>query len=129
MRSVCLALPGASEGVHYGEIVFQVGRKMFASCGAKHGPRTIVFRVGPERTEALLAAGRGFRRYAYEKTALEVAASEVADWEELRELVRESFRRETREAAGSATSVRRRRSRSDRRGGPALPEGPSCSSA
>jgi predicted DNA-binding protein (MmcQ/YjbR family) len=94
MRKVCLALPDTTEGIHYGEISFKVGKNMFASCGDKRGPRMIVFRVDPKKTEALLKKDERFKRYPYEKTALFIPASEVDDWEQMRELVEESYRRE-----------------------------------
>ena len=96
MRKVCLALPDASEGVHYGEIVFKVGSKLFASCGDKKGPRTIVFRIDPKRTEQLVATDKRFTRYPFEKTALAIKASDVDDWDQLREYVEESYRREAK---------------------------------
>ena len=92
MREVCLALPNTSEGVHYGEIVFKVGPELFASCGAKRGPRTIVFRIDAKRTAKVLARDPRFSRYAYEKTALAIKASDVDDWEELRGFVEDSYR-------------------------------------
>src|SRR5262245_54847115 len=94
MRTVCLALPDTSEGIHYGEIVFKVGSKLFASCGDKNGLRTIVFRIEPKRTEQLIARDTRFRRYPFEKTALAIKASDVDDWDELRGFVEESYRRE-----------------------------------
>jgi predicted DNA-binding protein (MmcQ/YjbR family) len=94
MRATCLALPDTSEGIHYGEIVFKIGSKLFASCGDKKGPRTIVFRIDPEPTEQLLARDAGFTRYPFEKSALAIKASDVDDWDELRTFVEESYRRE-----------------------------------
>ena len=106
MREVCLALPDASEGLHYGEIVFKVGAKMFASCGAKSGAREIVFRIDPKATEALLAANGAFTRYPFEKSALRIKASDVTDWDELRGYVEESYRREATPAKPAAKRKR-----------------------
>ena len=94
MREVCLALPGTSEGVHYGEIVFKVGPKLFASCGDKRGTCTIVFQIDARKTEELLAADARFARYPYEKSALWIKASDVDDWEQMRAFVEESYRRQ-----------------------------------
>lgn len=91
MREVCLALPGASEGVHYGEIVFKVGKELFASCGDERGPRKIVFKIDAERTAALLASDPRFSRYPFEKAALAIAASDVDDWPQLRAYVEDSY--------------------------------------
>lgn len=103
MRDVCLALPDASEGIHYGEIVFKVGKAMFASCGAKKGAREIVFRIAPEATEALLASDTRFTRYPFEKSALRIKASDVDDWNALRDNVEESYRREAPAKTPAAT--------------------------
>lgn len=102
MRDVCLALPNTSEGVHYGEIVFKVGTEMFASCGAKRGPRTIVFQINPKRTAELLETDARFRRYPYEKNGLWIKAAEVTDWEQLRAFVEESYQRFARPAASAS---------------------------
>lgn len=102
MREVCFALPDTSEGVHYGEIVFKVGKEMFASCGDKRGPRTIVFKIDAQRTADLLASDPRFQRYPYEKTALWIKASDVDDWQQLREFVEESYRVILQEAAKPA---------------------------
>jgi hypothetical protein len=37
MRAICLALPGSSEAVHFGEACFRVGKRIFASCGGEAG--------------------------------------------------------------------------------------------
>jgi predicted DNA-binding protein (MmcQ/YjbR family) len=102
MRDVCFALPNTSEGVHYGEIVFKVGADMFASCGAKRGPRTIVFQINPKRTAELLETDKRFRRYPYEKSGLWIKAAEVTDWEQLRTFVEESYQRFARPAASAS---------------------------
>jgi hypothetical protein len=87
-------LPGAVryEGVHYGDIVFKVGKEYFASCGAKRDPRTIVFKIDRQRTTDLLARDPRFKRYTYEKSALTIDASDVDDWQQMKALVEESYR-------------------------------------
>lgn len=99
MRKVCRALPGTSEGTHYGEIAFLVGGKIFATCGEKKGgPRRIVFRIDARRTAELSQRDPRFQRYPYEKSALQIAAADVDDWEQLRGFVEESYRAEARTA-------------------------------
>jgi predicted DNA-binding protein (MmcQ/YjbR family) len=92
MREVCLALPDTSEGVHYGEIVFSVGKEMFASGGEKRGPRRIAFKIDARRTADLLARDQRFKRHPYEKTGLWIKASDVDDWQQMRSFVEESYR-------------------------------------
>ena len=92
MREVCLALPGSSEGVHYGEVVFKAGGKLFASCGDKRGPRTIVVGLAPGHCAEVLARNPRFRRYPYGKRAIMIDASDVDDWREMRAFVEESYR-------------------------------------
>ena len=108
MREVCLALPDTSEGVHYGEVVFKVGGKLFASCGNKRGPMTIVFRIDPKQTEQLLESDPRFQRYAFEKSALWINASDVTDWKQLREFVEQSYRREADAVAPKRTRKAKR---------------------
>jgi predicted DNA-binding protein (MmcQ/YjbR family) len=98
MRDVCLALPGTSEGTHFGEIVFKANGRLFASCGDKRGPRVIVFRIDAKRTAELLERDPRFRRYPFEKSALSIAAGDIDDWEQLRGFVEESYRTEAHPA-------------------------------
>jgi predicted DNA-binding protein (MmcQ/YjbR family) len=104
MREVCLAFPDTSEGLHYGEIVFKVGKEMFASCGDKRGPRTIVFQIDPKRTAALLARDPRYQRYPYEKSGVWIKAGDVQDWDAMRGYLEESY-----QLALARTQVRRRR--------------------
>jgi predicted DNA-binding protein (MmcQ/YjbR family) len=98
VRDVCLKLPDASEGFHYGELVFKAQGRLFASCGAKRGPRMIVFRIDAKKTAVLLEQDDRFRRYAFEKSALQVAAGDVEDWEAMRGYLEESYRLSVAEA-------------------------------
>ena len=93
MREVCLAYPDATEGVHYGEIVFKSAGKMFASCGDKRGPTMIVLGLAPGHGKDVLAQNPAWKRYPYEKSGIMIAAADVDDWDELRSFVDESYRR------------------------------------
>jgi predicted DNA-binding protein (MmcQ/YjbR family) len=92
MRQTCLAYPDASEGVHYGEIVFKSAGKMFASCGDKRGPTMIVLGLAPEHAKQVLAANPSWKRYPYEKSGIMIKATDVSDWDELRAFIAESHR-------------------------------------
>ena len=113
MRAVCLALPAATEGVHFGEVVFKAGARLFASCGDKSGPRTIVFRIDAARTAELLARDPRYQRYPREKSALWIRAGDVDDWDQMRAFLEESHRL----ASHPAVRVRRRKARGTRRRG------------
>jgi predicted DNA-binding protein (MmcQ/YjbR family) len=93
MRAVCLAYPDATEGVHYGEIVFKSAGKMFASCGDKHGPTMIVLGLAPDHTKDVLAQNPAWKRYPYEKSGIMIAAGDVDDWDQLRAFIDESWRK------------------------------------
>jgi hypothetical protein len=92
MREVCGSYPDASEGVHYGEIMFKSNGKMFASCGDKRGPTMIVLGLAPEHTKQVLAQNAHWKRYPYEKSGIMIAAADVDDWVELRSFIDESHR-------------------------------------
>ena len=92
MRAVCSAYPEASEGVHYGEIVFKSAGQMFASCGDKRGPTMIVLGLAPEHTKQVLASNAHWKRYPYEKSGIMIAAADVVDWDEMRSFIDESYR-------------------------------------
>ena len=92
MREVCLAYPDATEGVHYGEIVFKSAGKMFASCGDKRGPTMIVLGLAPGHGKDVLAQNPAWKRYPYEKSGIMIAAADVDDWDELRSFIDESWR-------------------------------------
>ena len=79
------------------------------SCGDEKGPRTIVFRIDPERTEQLLASDSRFQRYPFEKSALSIEASDVDDWDQLRTFVEESYRREAEPSTAKAARPRARK--------------------
>jgi hypothetical protein len=93
MREVCLAYPDASEGIHYGEITFKSGNKMFASCGDKRGPTMIVLGLSPGHSKQVLATNPNWKRYPYEKSGIMIAAADVDDWDEMRSFVDESYRK------------------------------------
>jgi len=111
MHAVCLAYPDASEGVHYGEIVFKSNGKMFASCGDKRGPMMIVLGLAPEHTKQVLASNAHWKRYPYEKSGIMIAAADVDDWDEMRAFIDESHRMYASPAPAKKTKKKRAKKR------------------
>ena len=92
MREVCLSLPDTSEGVHFGEAFFRVGKRGFASCGEKKGICRIVVQLEPAHARRLVASDPRFEPYARQKNCVWIDAGKVEDWDEVRALVLESYR-------------------------------------
>jgi predicted DNA-binding protein (MmcQ/YjbR family) len=90
MRAICLAFPNAKESRHFGSPSFKVGSNMFATFNTKD-PTSIVFAPQPERAARLLATDRRFRQYPRAKQGIMIDAAAVTDWNELRDLLRESY--------------------------------------
>ncbi len=91
MREVCLSLPYAVEAEHFGEACFQVGKRIFASCGEKAGLCRLVFQLEPEHARRLVASDPRFQPYTRQQHCVWMDAAEVADWDEVRRLVLESY--------------------------------------
>jgi hypothetical protein len=93
VRDICLAFPNTSEGAHYGEIVFKVGDKLFASAGDKRGPCKVIVMLEAAHVTSLLANDKRFKPYTYEKNCVQIKASDVKDWDdEIAPLIAESYR-------------------------------------
>ena len=101
LRRICLRLPGAAEKVSHGRPCFFT-KKVFAICGATtkgdhHSGRydeSVLILPHPDEAAALLATPRFFvPAYwgPYGWIGLDLTAAEV-DWDEVGELVTESFR-------------------------------------
>ena len=91
MRRLCLSWPDTREGEHFGSTGFYVGKKLFATCGAKHGVVEIIFGLEPDHAEALVAHDPRFKPYPKDKRAVVVDAAAVKKWNELTPLIRESY--------------------------------------
>jgi predicted DNA-binding protein (MmcQ/YjbR family) len=91
MREICLSFPDTREGAHFGETAFYAGKKLFATCGDKHGACEIVFGLEPEHAAALVRSDPRFKPYPRDKRAVVVAASDVKDWSELKAFIAESY--------------------------------------
>jgi predicted DNA-binding protein (MmcQ/YjbR family) len=91
MRELCRTLPDASERPHFGESIFYVGKKGFASCGEKDGVCRFVFQLEPAHTEELLRTDKRLKRYPYAKQCLVLDAADAKSWTEVKALVLESY--------------------------------------
>jgi predicted DNA-binding protein (MmcQ/YjbR family) len=104
IRTLCLALPEVTVRVDYSLTrarstaqSFDIRRRSFCLLVAwedstgKPVP-LLVLRVGPEEREALLAAGHPFLASRAGRDRIVVVLTDDTDWEEIRELVTESYR-------------------------------------
>ena len=91
MRKICLSLPDTVEADHFGESLFRVRKKGFASCGEKDGVCRLVFQLTADHARRLLATDDRFEPYARAKDCVWMDAANVTDWDEVRALVLESY--------------------------------------
>lgn len=92
MRSICRTLEDVSEADHFGEVCFRVGKRMFATCGEKDGVCRVVVQLEPAHARRLLATDRRFQPYPRQEHCVWIRAGDVANWDEVRPLVLESYR-------------------------------------
>lgn len=92
MREICLTLPETSEGEHFGDVVFRVRKKIFASCGSQPGECLLVVQLDAGKAARLVESDPRFQRYSRQKDCVAIRAKDVSDWDEFRELVLESYR-------------------------------------
>src|SRR5262245_18842807 len=92
MREICLSLPETSEGEHFGEASFRVGKRIFATCGEKGGVCRLVFQLEAKHARRLVASDPHFEPYPRQKNGVWIDAADVKDWDEVRALVLESYR-------------------------------------
>lgn len=112
MREICLSLPGTREGQHFGETAFYVSRKIFATCGEKHGVCEIIFGLEPDHAAALVESDPRFKPYPRDKRGVVLDAAHVKSWTEVEALILESYelqKPKKKPAKKSATSKRTRR--------------------
>lgn len=95
-RRVCLALPEAVEQETWGHPTFRVGKKIFATFGIgdEEGATTMSMKAPAGEQEVLLATGEPFfyPKYVGSKGWIGVALGDGTDWQELAELVEDSYR-------------------------------------
>lgn len=87
LRAFCLGLPDTSESSHFGSAAFKVGKKLFATCNGKQ----IVLGLEPDHADALIANDSRWTRYARDPNALVIRTADVTDWDEIADLLRESY--------------------------------------
>ena len=92
LREICLALPEAQEGLSFGSPWFRAGKKPFAIFDAHDGQPELAFRAVPEAREELLADPRFFPTpYMHHNGWLTMRLEEPIDWDEVEELVLDSY--------------------------------------
>lgn len=92
MREICLALPNAREGHHFGKTAFYAKSKLFATCEDKEdGPCEITFGLEPERAAALVESDPRFKPYPRDKRGVVLDAAQVKDWSEVKALILQSY--------------------------------------
>lgn len=92
VHTFCLSLPDTSEGTHYGDVVFRVKKKIFASCGEELGTCRIVVQLEPEHAARIVEADPRCERYTRAKDCVSMDVTDVKDWDEVRSLLLESYR-------------------------------------
>ncbi len=104
VRTLCLALPGVTVRVDYSLVrarstaySFDIRRRSFCLLVATQDPTgqpvpLLVLRAGPEEREALLSIGRPFFASRAGRDRIGVLLTDDTNWEEIRELVIESYR-------------------------------------
>jgi predicted DNA-binding protein (MmcQ/YjbR family) len=93
MREICLSLPDTKETPTWGSPHFRVGEKIFAGCGEHQGKGSIGFKLEMAHAAAIVERP-GFTRAPYvgHKGWVSLDVDSVDDWDEVRELVHESYR-------------------------------------
>ena len=95
LRQICLSFPEAAEKETWGHPTFRVNNKMFVTCskGDTTNP-TMTLKAPPGEEELLLASGGRFffPSYVGSKGWIGITLSTSTDWDEIRELVDDSYR-------------------------------------
>jgi len=95
LRTICLALPEAIERETWGEATFRVREKIFAMGGSGDGSPRMCCKARPGLQTALVGADpqRFFvPPYVGPKGWIGVYLNDQTDWDELADLVEESYR-------------------------------------
>jgi predicted DNA-binding protein (MmcQ/YjbR family) len=93
IRSICLALPEATEVEAWGHPTFRAGKKMFAAFGKGPEGISLGLKVGFDRQEQLLKDDRFFPTpYAARQGWVSLRINAMTDWREVEKLVREAYR-------------------------------------
>ena len=104
VRALCMALPEVTVRVDYSLTrarstahSFDIRRRSFCLLVAREGPAgqpvpLLVLRAGPGEREVLLSIGHPFFAPRAGRDRIGVLLTDDTDWEEIRELVTESYR-------------------------------------
>jgi predicted DNA-binding protein (MmcQ/YjbR family) len=92
VREICLALPDTVETITWGKPHFRVKDKIFAGFSDEEDVATIGFKLAMDHAASILEDPR-FERAPYvgHKGWVSMDASAITDWNEVRELIRESY--------------------------------------
>ncbi len=95
LRALALAFPETVEVETWGHPTFRVRTKIFVGCGIDDdGRATASMKAAPGEQRALLASGEPFFLPAYvgSKGWIGIDLDAVTDWQEVAELVEDSYR-------------------------------------
>ena len=97
LRKIAAELPETDEAQAWVGRYFRIRRRNFVHLLAidhpVHGPQTLlILRADPEEREVLLRIGRPYFRPGWGTNTLGVVVDDDTDWEEISELVTESYR-------------------------------------
>jgi hypothetical protein len=97
VEAMCLALPEVTMRSHGWPRLFNIRRDTFCLLGAREKPDggfvpMVVLRTDPEERKVLLAIGPPYFDSRAGFGRVEVLLDDDTDWEEIRELVTESYR-------------------------------------
>ncbi|HUP85177.1 MAG TPA: MmcQ/YjbR family DNA-binding protein [Acidimicrobiales bacterium] len=97
VETLCLALPEATERIDGWAYSFEIRRRSFCVLLAPDDGKgtpvpMLVLRADPDEREVLLAIGRPYFASRARGDRLGVVLTPETDWEEMRELITESYR-------------------------------------
>lgn len=97
LRTIAAGLPETGEAQAWVGRYFRIRKRNFVHVLAidhpQHGPQTLlILRADPEEREVLLKIGRPYFQPGWGANTLGVAIGDDTDWEEIAELVTESYR-------------------------------------
>ena len=95
LRAICLVLPEATERETWGHATFRVREKIFAMAGDGSGRWTMTFKALPGLQPALVEADPDrfyVPPYVGPKGWIGIYLGDETDWDELEDLVEESYR-------------------------------------